>query len=123
MSHGTEGGDVLSSLPRSRPQRRSAKRDATASKRASKPAAKKPRKAPAKPRARTAAKPKVGGAPRPSAATRRAREDRVTPPPTAEPPERDLVTTAVEAAGEIARIGITVGTQLVREATRRLPKP
>jgi hypothetical protein len=110
---------VLSSLPRSRPQRRSAKRHATASKPASKP----PVKAPSKPRARAKPKAKVGGAPRPSAATRRAREDRVSPPPTPQPAERDLVTTAVEAAGELARIGITVGTQLVREATRRLPKP
>jgi hypothetical protein len=116
MSQGTEGRDVLSSLPRSRPQRRSAKRDATASKKPT-------RKAPAKPRTRAKTKSKVGGQPRPSAATRRAREDRVTPPPTAQPPDRDLVTTVVEAAGELARIGITVGTQLVREATRRLPRP
>jgi hypothetical protein len=119
MSNGTEGRDVLSSLPRSRPQRRSAKRGASASKPASKP----PRKPPAKPRTRAKTKTQVGGTPRPSAATRRAREDRVTPPPTAQPADRDIVTTAVEAAGELARIGITVGTQLVREATRRLPRP
>ena len=73
------------------------------------------------------AKPKVGHATRPSAATRRARaETAKTPSPKAEqvaPADRDIVTTTVQAAGELARIGLTVGTQIVREATRRLPKP
>jgi hypothetical protein len=135
MSDGTEGRDVLSSLPHSRPQRRSAKRDAAASKparkarssssraKSSRPAAaSKPRAAAAKRRAK--AKPKVGGTPRPSAATRRAREESVAVPASAQQPaERDGVTTVIEAAGELARLGITVGTQLVREATRRLPRP
>lgn len=122
MSNGSEGKDVLSSLPRSRPERRSTKRDGA---RASKPKAK-PTPKPAaagKPKA----KPKVGHATRPSAATRRARaETAKTPSPKAEqvaPADRDIVTTTVQAAGELARIGITVGTQIVREATRRLPKP
>jgi len=122
MSNGSEGKDVLSSLPRSRPERRSTKRDGA---RASKPKAK-PTPKPAaagKPKA----KPKVGHATRPSAATRRARaETAKTPSPKAEqvaPADRDIVTTTVQAVGELARIGITVGTQIVREATRRLPKP
>jgi len=122
MSNGSEGKDVLSSLPRSRPERRSTKRDGA---RASKPKAK-PTPKPAaagKPKA----KPKVGHATRPSAATRRARaETAKTPSPKAEqvaPADRDIVTTTVQAAGELARIGITVGTQIVREATRRLQKP
>src|SRR3954452_16343814 len=129
MSDGTEGRDVLSSLPHSRPQRRSAKRDAAASKPARKPPSRSGRKPPSKPaaatkpRTRTKPKPKVGGTPRPSAATRRAREDHTTRPPREQPAERDVVTTALEPAGELARIGITVGTQLVREATRRLPRP
>ena len=108
MSNRSEGKDVLSSLPRSRPERRSTKRDGA---RASKPKA----------------KPKVGHATRPSAATRRVRaETAKTPSPKAEqvaPADRDIVTTTVQAVGELARIGITVGTQIVREATRRLPKP
>ena len=122
MSNGSEGKDVLSSLPRSRPERRSTKRDGA---RASKPKAKPTPKpaAASKPKA----KPKVGHATRPSAATRRARaETAKTPSPKAEqvaPADRDIVTTTVQAAGELARIGITVGTQIVREATRRLPKP
>jgi hypothetical protein len=66
----------------------------------------------------------VSGATRPSAATRRAREESVKPPPVAPAsPNRDVVGTALEAAGELARIGLTVGTQIVREATRRIPRP
>jgi hypothetical protein len=126
MSNGSEGKDVLSSLPRSRPERRSTKRDGA---RASKPKAKAATKPTPKPAAasKPKAKPKVGHATRPSAATRRARaETAMTPSPKAEqvaPANRDIVTTTVQAAGELARIGLTVGTQIVREATRRLPKP
>jgi hypothetical protein len=124
MSNGTEGRDVLSSLPRSRPQRRSAKRNGSAAKPRTRPraAATTPRKAaPTKPKA------KVRDATRPSAATVRARQERAAgrkpPRPAPAPPDRDLVTTALEAAGELARMGLTVGTQLVREATRRIPRP
>jgi hypothetical protein len=126
MSNGSEGKDVLSSLPRSRPERRSTKRDGA---RASKPKAKPATKPTPKPAAssKPKAKPKVGHATRPSAATRRARaETAKRPSPKAEqvaPANRDIVTTTVQAAGELARIGLTVGTQIVREATRRLPKP
>lgn len=126
MSNGSEGKDVLSSLPRSRPERRSTKRDGA---RASKPKAKPATKPTPKPAAasKPKAKPKVGHATRPSAATRRAREETAkTPSPKAEqvaPVDRDIVTTTVQAAGELVRIGLTVGTQIVREATRRLPKP
>jgi hypothetical protein len=116
MSNGSEGKDVLSSLPRSRPERRSAKRDGARAKPARRAA--KPKPQAAKPKA------KVAGATRPSAATRRAREESVKPPPVAPAaPDRDVVGTALEAAGELARIGLTVGTQIVREATRRIPRP
>jgi hypothetical protein len=116
MSNGSEGRDVLSSLPRSRPERRSAKRDGAKAKPARRAA--KPKPQAAKPKA------KVAGATRPSAATRRAREESVKPPPVAPAaPDRDVVGTALEAAGELARIGLTVGTQIVREATRRIPRP
>jgi hypothetical protein len=33
----------------------------------------------------------------------------------------ELVTTAVQAAGELAQIGLTVGGQMLRSAARRLP--
>jgi hypothetical protein len=138
MSNGSEGKDVLSSLPRSRPERRSAKRDgakakpaATKVKAAGTPPSKPPatRSKPAASNPKAKAKPKVAGSPRPSAATRRARAETVKPPPPARPAaepapgNRDIVATTVQAAGELARIGITVGTQIVREATRRLPRP
>jgi hypothetical protein len=135
MSNGSEGKDVLSSLPRSRPERRSAKRDGAKAKAPARAKAK-PQDATAKaqrptpnaqrPKAQAAPKPKakVAGATRPSAATRRAREESVKPPPVAPAaPDRDVVGTALEAAGELARIGLTVGTQIVREATRRIPRP
>jgi hypothetical protein len=121
MSNGSEGKDVLSSLPRSRPQRRSAKRQSAGARKPTAPATPKP-----KPTPKAATKPKVTGAARPSAATRRAREDTAKPPPRAEavpPANRDIVTTTVQAAGELARIGLAVGTQIVREAVRRVPKP
>jgi hypothetical protein len=50
------------------------------------------------------------------------------PPP--EPPSPDggpsisaVATTAVQAAGELARIGVTLGGQVLRGAIRRLPRP
>ena len=123
MSNGSEGKDVLSSLPRSRPERRSAKRDGAKAKPARRAAKPKPQAAKPKPQAGKP-KAKVAGATRPSAATRRAREESVKPPPVAPAaPDRDVVGTALEAAGELARIGLTVGTQIVREATRRIPRP
>jgi len=121
MSNGSEGKDVLSSLPRSRPQRRSAKRESGGASKPTAPAMPKP-----KPTPKAATKPKVTGAARPSAATRRVREDAAKPPPRTEPvpsANRDIVATTVQAAGELARIGLAVGTQIVREAARRVPKP
>jgi chemotaxis protein histidine kinase CheA len=35
----------------------------------------------------------------------------------------DLVTTAVQAAGELAQVGITLGGQIVKRAVERIPKP
>lgn len=39
------------------------------------------------------------------------------------PSGTELVTTVVQAAGELAQIGVTVGTQIVKRAVDRLPKP
>jgi hypothetical protein len=33
------------------------------------------------------------------------------------------VTTAVQAAGELAQIGLTVGRQVLKRATNRIPRP
>ncbi len=126
----TPPSDVLGSLPRSRPHRRSEKRAAPAATKpaaaklaAAKPAAAKPaaaRPAPAKPRAAKPATrrptrpqpPQPGGVPR-------------TPPrePDAPAPRSDLLGTAVQAAAEVAEIGLTVGARALRRAVARLPRP
>jgi hypothetical protein len=149
MADGKAAGDpdeVLRRLPRSRPHRRSAKRgDGAAA--AAKPAAKRaPAKAAAKPatakprsRARRAAGTgrAAAGAPASAATPRRPAARRpVTTSPTASPriaapprrppgpPSRqDPVTTVVQAAGELAQVGLTIGSQLLKRAVSRLPKP
>ena len=57
-------------------------------------------------------------------------EDAAPPPPPVERPEDeqhgqsglDLVKTVVQAAGELAQIGATVGGQILKRAVERLPK-
>ena len=43
--------------------------------------------------------------------------------PSAQPRGTEIVTTAVQAAGELAQIGATVGAQLLKRAARRIPRP
>ena len=119
-----EGAEVLKSLPARRPQRRSAHRGGT------KPAARKsaPRKkaAPTAKKSATAArKPAAGRRPagvRPSEATRAASS---TPGqrPAQSPEGIELVGTAIQAAGELAQLGLTLGTKALRGAVARLPRP
>jgi hypothetical protein len=152
MAEGGRGGEddreVLGRLPRSRPHRRSTKRDpakATAAKRpAGKAAAGSAARSPAagkaaSPRAKAprAAKPRAAAAPAPTTARPGGpRSQRpATSSPTASPriaqprkPPRpptgaDLLGTAVQAAGEIAQAGVTVGRQLLKRAVSRLPRP
>ena len=65
------------------------------------------------------------GAPALKESTERARSEASEPlesgstPPTG----TELVTTAIQAAGELAQIGLTVGGQVLRRAVDRLPKP
>jgi hypothetical protein len=127
--------DVFGSLPNTRPQRRSAKRDPAGAKARATAAA----PAPATPRA-TAAKPKSA---RPAAAkatpgaTAKARPAAgtaastippagyATPRPGDEgvPRGAALVTTAVQAAGELAHIGVAAGGRALKSALGRLPRP
>jgi hypothetical protein len=133
---------VLGSLPATRPNRLGRRAAAATSDGTpvQAPVAKaKPKPAKAKP---AKAKPRTAAKAKPTAAKpRRAAPARppVTPtPPVAPPrPEREpvtaasdgnglpsgpaLVTTAVQAAGEIAQIGFTLGGQALRRAARRLP--
>jgi hypothetical protein len=135
--------DVFGSLPNARPQRRSAKRDrpgttakaaapaaAKAKTTAAKPKATKPTpatpKAKAKPRTTAKAKP----AAKPRAATAAPASDippagYATPRPEDDgvPRGADLVTTAVQAAGELAQIGLAAGGRALKSALERLPRP
>jgi hypothetical protein len=135
---------VLGSLPATRATRVGGERSRSAA--SAKPAAKpKPKpKAAAKPKPKPAAKPKVPSTPAPQPATPhrprpvragapaledstgRARAESAEPReqrPTTPPTGTELVTTAIQAAGELAQIGLTVGGQVLKRAVKRLPKP
>lgn len=107
--------DVLSSLPRSRPQRRSAKRDAPKPAAKKAPAARKPA-----PKPRKAPKPRVHAAPRriPPAGFEPPRDAEDRPAPSGV----ELVGTAIQAAGELAQIGLAVGGQALRSALGRISR-
>ena len=120
MSPEPEPG-VIGSLPRTRPHRRSAKR-------AGSPAGAPPVyshsaaepevvKAAAKPK-RTAAKPtRTAASPRPSAS-------KAPPPaPVAADPSHGVLETAVQAAAELAEIGLHASARALRGAVSRLPRP
>jgi hypothetical protein len=144
----TSGGDgdrdVFGSLPNTRPQRRSAKRDrgGAKGKAATTPAqtpGAKPKagsSARAKPAARASAKAKPGA--RASARAKPAAKAGSAPPASKIPPAgyatpradddgvprgADLVTTAVQAAGELAQIGLAAGGRALKSALERLPRP
>ena len=108
----SSGSSVLGNLPSSRPTRIGGERRAAAVR----PTATKAPKAPA-------AKAKKPSAPKTKAAPK------VTPPPVAERPRdgrpstTEVVTTAVQAAGELGKIGLTVGRQVLKRATSRIPRP
>jgi hypothetical protein len=123
---------VLASLPSTRPERLGRRAPAKA-------AATKPKAAAAKPKAKASkakAATKRAAASKPRAAVKPAPTPAAAPPPrrTALPRPEDgrrptppsgseLVTTAIQAAGELARIGVTVGMQALKQAARRLPRP
>jgi hypothetical protein len=117
--------DVFSGLPNARPQRRSAKRD-----RPGKQAkgASKPKKAPPQARAAASTKPAAAASAKPRTA---AKENAPPVPPAGyatptdddRPRGTDLVGTAVQAAGELAQIGIAAGGRALKSALQRLPRP
>ncbi len=138
---------MLTSLPRSRPVRRSAKRaarpDPATADVMAKPAAK-ARKPAAKPKiavaaAAATAKPKAAARPprRPRAVVddgpRQAPPRKIPPAGYASPTSNatagdqsaaaDLIGTALQAAGELAQIGVALGRQTLRSMIDRLPKP
>jgi hypothetical protein len=117
---------VLGNLSASRPTRLGGERRGTTT--ASPRAAAKPRRAPAK------AKPAAAKTSAPKAAEAKAAKLHKPPPA---PPSgwqtpgedgrreggTDLVTTAVQAAGELAQLGVTIGGQLLKRAAGRIPRP
>jgi len=122
---------VLGSLPSTRPNRLGRRRDAAEpaarTRTAKRAAAKPPKPARREPAATRSAPTAVSsGSPR---------LRRPAPPPQGHAvpePERapggpptgiELVTTAVQAAGEVAQIGFTVGGQILKRAVGRLPRP
>ena len=126
---------VMGNLPSTRPTRMARRRDGAPVSGTGKPAAKSAPKAKAAPRPKAAAgtkattkasgsKPRAvrSGSPSLDAAKKKPRTPKKTP--AAEPPKgTELVTTAVQATGELAKIGLTLGSQALKRAARRLPKP
>ena len=136
----TSGGDgdrdVFGSLPNTRPQRRSAKRDPGGAK--GKPAAAPARTAAPKHKSRAGASAKAKPAARASAKAKPAAQARSAPAASKIPPAgyatprpdddgvprgAALVTTAVQAAGELAQIGLAAGGRALKSALERLPRP
>lgn len=132
-----KGGDVMSSLPRTRPQRPSRRRESGRAgdtrakakptpRAAAKAAPTKASRARAKPSAKASraasARPKPQGV-RPSAATQAAGSKPPPKRPPSPPSGTDLVGTAVQAAGELAQLGLTLGTRALRDAVKRIPRP
>ena len=130
---------VMGNLPSTRPQRMARRRDGDpVSRAAAKPTRATPKAVgkpatPAKPKpkakATQAAEPKAAPKPRavrsgsPSlAAKKKSKSPRREPAPSP-PSGTELVTTAVQATGELAKIGLTLGGQALKRAASRLPKP
>jgi hypothetical protein len=131
---------VMGNLPSTRPTRMARRRDGEATAEAPVRAKPKPKTA-AKPKAaakpKTAPTPKTAARPKAEATTSKPRAvrsgspslDAATKPhakrrePAPPPKGTELVTTAVQATGELAKIGLTLGGQALKRAARRLPKP
>lgn len=98
MSPRDQPSDVLGNLPRSRSHKRSPKRGA-----------RKPARKPA------------------PARSQRTPEQQVSPRSVHGPPDppsgAELVETMVQAAGEVAQIGLTLGVRALRDAVARIPRP
>jgi hypothetical protein len=112
------GGDRAKAKPAAKPKARAAAKPKTTAPRVAATPAREPAQ-PHRPRAVRA------GAPALAESTERARSEPSPPlePGSSPPTGTELVTTAIQAAGELAQIGLTVGGQVLRRAVRKLPKP
>jgi len=141
---GKPAKSVMGNLPSTRPTRMARRRDGdpvsgsagakpepkpkAAPKRAPKPKAAAAKSSGAKPKAATAkssgAKPKAVRSGSPSLDAVKKQPRAASKPAAPEPPKgTELVTTAVQATGELAKIGLTLGSQALKRAARRIPKP
>ncbi len=117
-----EDPSVLGNLPRTRPQRRSGRRagEAATGRPSSAPPPQGPARAkpspqgPARERAERVS-PKPFPHPTPQPSTARAARDRDAP--------GDIVADAIAAAGEVSKLGLTLGVKVLRGAVARLPRP
>jgi hypothetical protein len=108
------GKSVLGNMPSTRPTRMSRRRDGAADAGATATAE------PPKPKAEAKPRPVRAGSP----SLKRPRTTEVPKPRHSRPPSgTELVTTAVQAAGELAEIGVKMGARAVKRAVDRLPKP
>jgi hypothetical protein len=122
-----EGASARAEAPAATATKPKPKATAAKAKPAPKAAASKPRSAASKPKAPS--KPKAAAKPRPvrsgSPSLERPKRTEPTPPkPQSTPPKgAELITTTVQAVGELAQIGVTFGGQVAKRALKRLPKP
>ena len=131
MSEKTDDPGVLGSLPSTRPTRFGGERSTRGAKpkraNGAKPRAAKPRAVSAEaapsPAPQRRPRPVRAGAPTLEEPTARARTHEPPEPGASPPTGTELVTTAIQAAGELAQIGLTVGGQVLKRAVKRLPKP
>ena len=145
MTEKTDEESVLGSLPATRPTRFGRERRASGGGTATKPRPAKAKAAPrskaagsarstaakAEPAPRAAAEPATPHRPRPvragapslAGSTKRTRPTEPPESTTSPPSGAELVTTAIQAAGELAQIGLTVGGQVLKRAVNRLPQP
>jgi hypothetical protein len=124
---------VIGSLPRTRPHRRSAKRAAAPATAAPPEAASAKAAAPKRAAPAKAAAPKRAAAPKATASKRAAAPVKPRTPQATAPPEpvqadtspgsHGVVETAVQAAAELAEIGLHAGARALRRAVSRLPRP
>jgi hypothetical protein len=85
-----------------------------------------PKTTTAQPKTTTAARPKTTTAARPKTANTPSSKPpfRAEPQGPVDPPSgAEMIEAAVQGAGELAQIGLTLGGQLLRSAIRRLPRP
>jgi hypothetical protein len=122
-----EPESVLGSLPATRPERLGRPRRGAAKAPAPKTAKAATKRAKPAPRSAPAATPEKAHGPAAVSAgcppLERSRASEPPPRPIGAPSGTELLTTAIQATGELARIGLTVGGQVLKRAVDRIPRP